>query len=357
MHNRVDWTRSFAAAIKTVEELHTFLGWEAGPGVTSAHASFPVFVPVALAEKIKAQGPSGPLAKEFLPHSDEVDPRLNSQGLTDPIGDRSYQRAPQLIHRYPSRALFTATSVCPVHCRYCFRRNELSHGDELFSGQFSETLSYLRAHPEVSEIIFTGGDPLTLSNEKLDRYLMAFGEISSIKDVRFHTRYPVILPERIDDGFIELLRKASSHFRTVSVAIHANHSSEFDPQNTEAIRKLAASPVQLLSQTVLLKNVNDNSSDLIELINTFIGLKIRPYYLHHPDRVRGGMHFYLSLETGRRIYQSLRSSLPGWAVPLYVVDIPGGHGKVSAFNPEATAFSGQLLSQSGESIYVSEPGL
>ena len=346
-----DWTRSFAAAFKSVRELYAFLDWELPTAALEVASKYPLFIPRALALKIKQQGPDGVLAREFLPSCEEI----SAGGLVDPIGDKEFQRAPQLIHRYPSRALFTATSICPVHCRYCFRKNELTQTDELFSQDFSATLRYLSEHPEITELIFTGGDPLTLSNEKLEKYLLAFGEIPTLKDVRFHTRYPVILPERIDDGFLRLMEKAAAHFRTVTVAIHANHLSEFDERSRSSIRRLAQTPVQLLSQTVLLKSVNDSERDLVELFEAFIELKIRPYYLHHPDQVQGGMHFYLSLEEGRGIYQKLRSRLPGWAVPLYVIDIPGGHGKVSAYNPETLAYSGHLLSQTGQSIPSDEP--
>lgn len=345
-----NWKTNFQSAFKTVDELYSFLGWEdvVASGVAK---KYPLFVPRKLAEKIKQQGPEGVLARQFLPHADE----LSAQGLVDPIGDKTYNKAPQLIHRYHSRALFTPTTICPVHCRYCFRKNELNTQDELFAADFAQTLSYLRSHPEISEIIFTGGDPLTLSNEKLSTYLAAFAEIDSIKDIRFHSRYPVILPERLDAGFKSLIQEFSSRFRTITLAIHANHVSEFDPENMAAIKELSALPLQLLSQTVLLKGVNDEAQSLLELMDLFLTLKVRPYYLHHPDQVRGGLHFYLPLETGRRLYAQLRSQLPGWALPLYVIDIPGGPGKVGAFNPEEFAFSGQLIGLEGTQNSVQEP--
>lgn len=253
--------------------------------------------------------------------------------------------------------LFTPTSICPVHCRYCFRKNELNQKDELFTAEFNETLSYLRSHPEITEIIFTGGDPLTLANSKLSSFLQNFSEISHIKHIRFHTRYPVILPERIDSGFVKLLSDFSEVFQTISIAIHANHKNEFDECSRAAIRRLAATPVQLLSQTVLLKGINDDTQTLVNVINEFLDMKIRPYYLHHPDRVKGGMHFYLPLEAGRKIYGELRSYLPGWAIPQYVIDVPGGAGKIPAFNPESHTYAGKLLSLSGTLTHSPEPDL
>jgi lysine 2,3-aminomutase len=345
------WTHKLSTAFKDARALYEYLEWPLPSFAEEAHASFAIFVPRRIAQKIKAQGPLGPLACAFLPSLLEA----QETGLLDPIGDRTYNRAPQLIHRYPSRALFTPTSVCPIHCRYCFRRNELNPQEELFKAQFKETLEYLRTHPEISELIFTGGDPLTLSNSKLEFYLSALSGVPHLKDIRFHTRYPVILPERIDSELTDLLSRAQERFRTVSVAIHANHISEFDEDSEAAIAALRG--VQLLSQTVLLKGVNDQTDVLAQLMEKFISLKVRPYYLHHPDRVKGGMHFYIPLEEGRKIYGGLRGLLPGWALPHYVIDVPGGHGKVQAYNPERYSYSGTLLSQQGTSVPMPESDL
>ena len=343
------WKTDFQTAYKNSAELFQFLEWDDDSSLVEK--KYPLFIPQNLAKKIKAQGKTGVLAREFLPDIQE----MSDLGLDDPIGDKVFNKAPQLIHRYPTRALFTPTSICPVHCRYCFRKNELNANDELFSADFDKTLEYLKQHPEISEIIFTGGDPLTLSNEKLETYLEAFSKIDSIKDIRFHTRYPVILPNRLDIGFKNLLETYAQKFRTVSLAIHANHVDEFDQESLQKIQELSQLNIQLLSQTVLLKDVNNSLTALLELFNLFISLKVRPYYLHHPDQVKGGLHFYLSLEEGRALYGQLRASLPGWAIPQYVIDIPGGSGKVGAFNPETTAFSGQLIGLNGDVVMVQEP--
>lgn len=352
-----NWTSEFAHSFRNLKSLYHFLDWPLPGGLEAVAERFPLFIPKALAEKINAEGPEGVLAKEFLPSAFETDADLNRFGYLDPIGDEAHQKAPQLIHRYHSRALFTPTTVCPVHCRYCFRKNELAGKSELFQSDFEKTLSYLKEHPEIQELIFTGGDPLTLSNEKMASYLNAFLGIDSIKDIRFHTRYPVILPSRIDSDFLEIFERYSRSFRTLSIAIHANHKNEFDQESREAINKLSRTGIQLLSQTVLLRGVNDDSEALTGLIEQFIELKVRPYYLHHPDRVFGGMHFYLPLEEGRRIYQSLRSKLPGWALPHYVIDVPGGSGKTSAFNPESYHFKGEIISLSGDFVKLKEPDL
>lgn len=352
---QTDWTLKFSSSFKKVRDLYAFLGWELPRSLQAVSETYPLFVPVRLAERIKLQGPHGVLAREFLPSELELDDAF--AGLLDPIGDKLHQKAPQLIHRYPSRVLFTPTSVCPVHCRYCFRKNELSPTDELFQQDFEETLKYLRAHEEITELIFTGGDPFTLSNARLSSYLEAFASVPHLRHVRFHTRYPVILPERLDRELLSVLASATARFATVTVAVHANHVDEFDADADAAIRALGQTPVQLLSQTVLLSGVNDHARTLQSLMEKFVALKVRPYYLHHPDRVRGGMHFYLPLERGRRIYGELRGLLPGWALPHYVIDVPGGHGKVPAFNPESFTYSGELLSLQGRSQRLPEPDL
>jgi lysine 2,3-aminomutase len=167
MQTSKSWTTEFQRAYKNIHDLYRFLGWEINEDLSLVAETYPLFVPYRLAQKIKEQGPESVLAREFLPHPSE----LKEEGLLDPIGDKNFQRAPQLVHRYPSRVLFTPTSICPVHCRYCFRKNELNQKDELFEADFPKTLAYLNQHPEISEIIFTGGDPLTLSNEKLEHFL------------------------------------------------------------------------------------------------------------------------------------------------------------------------------------------
>jgi lysine 2,3-aminomutase len=351
------WTHEFQKSFKNLKDLYSYLEWEMPLELLKVVESYSVFIPQKLAAKIKKQGPNGVLAREFLPHLSELDPRLNSMGFDDPIGDKEFNKAPQLIHRYPNRVLFTATSVCPVQCRYCFRKNELNASDEIFQKSFEKTIHYLIEHSEISEIIFTGGDPLTLSNEMLEKYLNAFAKVPSIKDIRFHSRYPVIMPSRLDGDFFELIHKFARHFRTLSLAIHANHVDEFDCESNSKIKELRSLNLQLLSQTVLLKGVNDSVPTLKELYEHFIDLKVRPYYLHHPDRVKGGMHFTLPLSLGRKIYAELRKILPGWAQPQYVLDVPGGSGKISAFNPETFEYSGKILTLNSTQIQLSEPPL
>lgn len=331
------WTDDYRQAIKSHIELETFFE------CSFPKTQYPIFLPISVANKIKKNGLHSPLGLQFLPSEEEN----QDLGLADPIGDQTHQKTKQLIHRYHNRALFIPTQNCPVICRYCFRKNELYEEEAVFKQDLEETKSYLLTHPEIEEIIFTGGDPLMVSNEKIKSYLEFLATIPSIKYVRFHTRTPVIIPSRIDDELLTIFENAKKHFKRFLVMIHVNHLEEIGPEEVQAIHKLTHKHIELHSQTVLLKGVNDSAETLYDLFKALIDLNIHPYYLHHPDQVKGGMHFGMSLEMGRKIYQPLRDLLSGWAVPEYVIDIPGGDGKVNAFNPESYNFSGSLINKSG----------
>lgn len=339
MHSDVNWNHTLANSFRSVTELSDYLEW---PIPTDVAEQFPLLIPQRLALKIKSQGPNGVLARQFLPSNEE----LSEQGLLDPIGDLEFSKTKQLVHRYDDRALVLPTTKCPVNCRYCFRKNELG-SDTPFAQEREATLNYLLSHPEIEEVVMTGGDPLILSDEKLDAWLTALGEIPHVKWIRFHSRVPVIMPERLTTGLWNVLNKHSGRFKKFLMVVHSNHVDEWDQETREAIQSFKHPQLEWLSQSVLLKNVNDDAETLATLFRHFIDDGIRPYYLHHPDQVKGGMHFWLGLEEGRQLYSQLRNLLPGWAIPQYVIDIPGGHGKVPAFNPEGYNFSGQLLDRFG----------
>lgn len=338
----MSWTHEFKEAIKSQEDLETFFD-RSFPKV-----NYPIFIPRVFASKIIEAGEDSPLWKQFLPHDNE-----NLElGLLDPIGDVVHAKGNQLIHRYQNRVLFTPTTTCPVLCRYCFRKNELTEKNEIFDQKFQEALLYLKENPEINEVIFTGGDPLILSNEKLAFYLQEFSEIESLKYLRLHTRTPIILPSRIEEGLLSLLVSAQHLFKRSILMIHVNHLSELTNDVVEAIGLLIENNIEVYSQTVLLRGVNDHPVALKELFTALADLKVKPYYLHHPDEARGAMHFHLPLEDGRKIFHQLHNLLPGWALPQYVIDVPGGHGKISATNPESFEFSGYLLSRFGEKIKI-----
>lgn len=328
------WQQELKSALRTRTQIAEFF---AHP---FASVPYSIFLPLKLAEKIKKQGLAGPLARQFLPALPEAEYKQEG-GMYDPIGDQAHAKGGQLIHRYPTRALFTPTTACPVQCRYCFRKNELNSRDDIFSADFAYTLSYLREHSEIEEIIFTGGDPLMLHEDRLSVYLGEFAKIGHLKFIRFHTRMPVILPSRINPEFGQLLAKFTPRF-LINLAIHVNHISEWDAELSWRLKNNLSREVGLLSQTVLLKGVNDHEDHLEELFHLLATTGIRPYYLHHPDQVKGGMHFYLSLEEGSDIFRALKQRLPGWMLPQYVIDTPWGGGKVSAWGP-SRSFAGAPL--------------
>ncbi len=336
----MSWQEEIKTAIRSDKELASYLDRE------TIETSFNTFIPLSFLERIKN---SDVLKKQFFPNEKE-NAFFQSTGLVDPIGDQKHQKTPNLIHRYSSRALFIPTSFCPIHCRYCFRRNELN--ENFFSLQdFEQTLEYLREHPEIHEIIFTGGDPLILSNERLEYYFQEFSKIESLKYLRIHTRMPIVLPQRLDKEFITIWKNYSQKFSRMVFVLHVNHKEEFSPEVDESLRKFG----HFLTQTVLLKEVNDDSSTLCDLFEHIAKLGGNPYYLHHPDKVAGAMHFYLDIEQGRKIYSELRQKLPGWSIPHYVVDIPSGEGKTLAYNSESFKFSGKLMNKEGNLTNYATP--
>ena len=292
-----------------------------------SRCEYPILLPLPLAEKIRRGGEHSPLWLQFVPRPEESSP----EGLFDPIGDHRHGVGGQLVHRYKNRALFFPTTRCPVLCRYCFRKNELARPDEMFTADLLQTVDYLKQHSEIEEIIFSGGDPFILSNQRLSRYLSVFAEIPSLKYLRFHTRTPVVLPERFEDAeLFRILEESALRFDLVTLVIHLNHRDEIDAQVESALRRMKKLPLHLTSQSVLLKGVNDSVEKLKQLFVKIVSLGVTPYYLHHPDKVRGGMHFYVSRKQGRRIYEGLRRQSVGQVLPHYVVELPDGGGKVSA---------------------------
>lgn len=327
------WQEIIKNSLKSLEEFNEFatqLGYQL-PAAFKHH--YPLFIPRGLAKEILKLGPDSLLWKQFIPNQLEDSAIDQFEGLLDPIGDQLKYAAAQIIHRYKNRVLFLPSSLCPVQCRYCFRKNELHQSDlsqNLFLAKIEETTNYLAQHEEIEEIIFTGGDPLILSNNKLKKYLQIFDKINHLKFIRFHTRFPATIPSRIDNEFINLICEFSKRF-TFSIVIHTNHLSEwYSDEHKNALTKLAHLPIHLMSQTVLLKD--HYAKDLIELFKFLSSHQVKPYYLHHPDKVKGAMHFYRSEEEGLKIYQEIKDALSGWMVPHYVVDSPQASGKIHVQN-------------------------
>jgi len=330
------WKSAITSSLKTIQDAEKFFG------CPLPATPFKIFIPLPLAREIKRLGLDSPLGKQYLPSVEEN----NTNGMADPIGDDAHRVTPHLIHRYKNRALFLPIKSCPIICRFCFRKNLLNGlGNDTPTAPFQETLNYLQQHSEINEIIFSGGDPFYLPDTKLYQYLEAFSQIPHIKYIRFHTRVPLVLPSRITSELIATLKSFS--FKRLVINIHTNHSSEFFGEATEAFTQLCRH-FEVKTQTVLLKGINNHLQTLTELFLQIIDLGATPYYLHHPDLVKGGQHFYLPIEEGRKLYHQLRDELPGWAIPHYVLDFPGGGGKIPLFNPEQYKFDGKIVTLNGE---------
>jgi lysine 2,3-aminomutase len=264
-----------------------------------------------------------PLVRQFLPDDRELHALPHERA--DPIGDNPFSPVKGIVHRYPDRVLLKVAHACPVYCRFCFRREMVgSHGEPLMGAALDGAIDYVRSHPAVWEVILTGGDPLALSPRRITDVLARLANISHVRILRIHTRVPIVDPESIDD----LLTSALKVSTPVYVALHINHPQEITEPVVAAIGRLLDTGAVLLSQTVLLRGVNDDAAVLEQLFRRLVTLKVRPYYLHHPDLAPGTSHFRVSIETGQALVHTLRQTVSGLCMPTYVLDIPGGFGKV-----------------------------
>ena len=288
-------------------------------------ARYAIAITPAMTELIRGTDANDPIARQFIPDARELD--TNPRELADPIGDDAKSPVPGIVHRYRNRLLLKIASVCPVYCRFCFRREMVGPdlGHALSGAELAGALDYIRAQHDVREVIFTGGDPLVLSPRRIAEATTAVASIAHVEILRWHTRVPVVAPERVTDDLVQSL---TSTQKRVVVALHTNHPRELTSDARAAIERLRQAGVALLSQTVLLKGINDDCDTLEELLHAFAELGITPYYLHHGDLAPGTAHFRTTITQGLALMDELRRRLPASALPRYVLDIPGGHGKV-----------------------------
>jgi len=288
-------------------------------------ARYAVSITPAMVELIDPADPADPIARQFVPDVREL--KTAPDELADPIGDDAHSPVPGLVHRYPDRVLLKVVGVCPIYCRFCFRREMVGpeQGAPLSADAFSAALNYIRARPEIWEVIFTGGDPFVLSPRRIGEITAALGTIPHVEVLRWHTRVPVVDPSRVSEELVAALRGSP---KAVWVAIHANHPREFTPAAKAACARLADAGVPLVSQTVLLKGVNDDPDTLAALMRTFVANRIKPYYLHHGDLAPGTSHLRTTVAEGQKIVRQMRGRISGLCQPTYVLDIPAGAGKV-----------------------------
>jgi lysine 2,3-aminomutase len=297
------------------------------PDLEKVAARYAVAVTPDMAALIDPDDPDDPIARQFIPSAEEL---LTQPGENaDPIGDHARSPVSGIVHRYPDRVLFKLVHVCAVYCRFCFRREMVGPGkaSALSQGAYDNALAYIRAHSEIWEVILTGGDPLMLSPRRLAEIMADLAAIEHVKIIRIHTRVPVAEPSRITAAMIAALKVEGA---TTWVALHANHPRELTAKARAACAGMINAGIPLVSQSVLLRGVNDNAATLEALMRTFIECRIKPYYLHHGDLAPGTAHLRTTLERGQELMRSLRGRVSGLCQPEYVLDIPGGHGKAPA---------------------------
>jgi lysine 2,3-aminomutase len=286
---------------------------------------YAVAITPAMAGLIDTGDLADPIARQFVPDVAELDRAAHEH--EDPIGDDPHSPVHGLVHRYPDRVLLKLVSVCAVYCRFCFRRETVGPGDAtmLSAAELDAALAYVAARPDVWEVVVSGGDPLIASPRRLAALSRRLAAIDHVKVVRWHSRVPVVAPERIDAALVAALKPVG---KAAYVVVHANHPRELTPDACAALAKLADAGIALLSQSVLLKGINDDVAVLGALMRTFVENRVKPYYLHQGDLAPGTSHLRTSIADGQRLMRGLRGTYSGLCQPTYVLDIPGGHGKV-----------------------------
>jgi len=295
------------------------------PALQQVAAQYAVAITPAMADLIDPTDQADPIARQFVPTPAEL---VQAPGeAADPIGDDAHSPVPGIVHRYPDRVLLKITHTCAVYCRFCFRREMVGpDGQAPLSGEaLDAALAYIAERPQIWEVIVTGGDPLVLSPRRLRALMDRLGAITHVKVVRFHTRVPAVSPELVTDALVAALKSAR---QAVYVALHANHARELTEAARAACARIVDAGLPMVGQTVLLAGVNDDPETLGALLRAMVETRIKPYYLHHGDLAPGTGHLRTSLEQGQSILRALRGDLSGLCQPAYVLDIPGGYGKV-----------------------------
>lgn len=317
------WQRELAGAVREPAELLRLLGLE---GTVSTNP-FRLLVPHSYIARMKHGDWRDPLLRQVLPLDEEL--RVVSGFNHDPVGDQFAQVADGVLHKYHGRVLLVTTGACAVHCRYCFRRHFPYTESNPVKGEWEGALAYIRANTEVREVILSGGDPLTLSDERLAVLFRQLRDIPHVTRVRFHSRLPVVLPSRIDSGFLSLLEQIPQQKVMV---IHANHAQELAAGDVRAaLAALHEAGVTLLNQAVLLRGVNDNADVLVELSESLFAQRVLPYYLHLLDRVAGAAHFEVPEAEAVRLMGAIRQRLPGFLVPKLVREVAGERAKMPVY--------------------------
>jgi lysine 2,3-aminomutase len=290
-------------------------------GISATEARYAVAISAAMQALI--QTPGDPIGRQFIPDPAEL--LTGPHESTDPIGDDALSPVKGVVHRYPDRALLKPLLICPVYCRFCFRREHVGpDGGVLTDAELQIAYEWFAAHPGVTEVILTGGDPLMLSPRRLRGIIATLSAMPHIQTIRIHSRVPVADPDRLTDELVSTMETD----RSLWLVVHANHAREFAPAASAALRRVRTLGIPVLGQSVLLRGVNDSSEALEALFRAMIANRVKPYYLHQLDPAPGTARFHVPIDEGRALLGSLRGRVTGLAWPTYVLDIPGGFGKV-----------------------------
>ncbi len=288
-------------------------------------AEFRIRMTSAMQAAVRDRAPEAadPVAAQFVPDAREL--VIRPEELFDPIGDEAHSPVTGLTHRYPDRVILHVTRSCEVYCRFCFRREVVGDDGSLPEKDLAAALDYIARTPAIREVILTGGDPLVLSARRIDALLARIEEIPHVETARFHSRIPVVAPHRIDGPMLAAMRRKRL---AVWVVVHTNHANELTAEACASLARLADAGIPLLSQSVLLRGVNDTADALADLFRALIRNRVKPYYLHHCDLARGTSHFRTTIAEGQALMAALRGRISGSCLPAYVLDLPGGFGKV-----------------------------
>ena len=292
------------------------------PDIARVAARYAVAITPAVADLIERDDATDPIARQFVPDAEEL--MVQADERADPIGDTAHEAVEGVVHRYPDRVLLKLTHTCAAYCRFCFRRETVGTPTALSRRALSRALDYIAERPDIWEVILSGGDPLVLSDRWLREVAGRLAAIPHVKVLRVHTRVPVIAPERITPALVRALKVAH---KATYVVLHANHARELSDAARAACARLIDAGIPMLSQTVLLRGVNDDAQTLGDLMRAFVECRIKPYYLHHCDLAPGTSHFRTTIQEGQELMRALRGRTSGLCQPTYVLDIPGGYGK------------------------------
>ena len=334
LHQEQNWQSQLSDLITDPLELLNLLELSTDQllsGAILASEKFKLRVPRAFVGKMNAKDPLDPLLLQVLPHHLELEE--HPEFVTDPLGEEAANQLPGVLHKYKSRFLLTLTGACAVHCRYCFRRHFPYQENLPKNEDWLNIKNYIESNPDINEVILSGGDPLTLSNRKLALWLEHLSSLKQVKILRIHSRVPIVIPNRIDEELISLLK--NSRLRIILV-VHSNHASELDDFTCSKLLQLSEHHITVLNQAVLLKGVNDSAQTLTDLSYRLFEARVMPYYLHVLDKVKGAQHFDLIPSEIDAIYQDVLASLPGYLVPKLVREIAGEKNKTPLFG--ATTF-------------------